>query len=111
VHLASDHIHPYRSDGGRRARCRVRIHLPDHVRDAPAVICSELLNNYSGSIIDSAEVLAAGSPAGGDGRSTRRREPEGCRRVVQALRLHRLSSLVMKTALVKALRCDVEELR
>jgi hypothetical protein len=60
MHLASDHIHPYKDAGGRRARCRVRIYLPDDVRDAPVVICSELPNNPGGSITNSAEVIAAG---------------------------------------------------
>jgi hypothetical protein len=41
-------------------RCRVRIYLPDDVRDAPVVICSELPNNPGGSITNSAEVIAAG---------------------------------------------------
>lgn len=60
MHLASDHIHPYRSAGGRRARCRVRIYLPDDVLDTPVVICSELPNNPGGSITNSADVIAAG---------------------------------------------------
>jgi hypothetical protein len=60
MHLASDYIHPYKDAGGRRARCRVRIYLPDDVRDAPVVICSELPNNPGGSITNSAEVIAAG---------------------------------------------------
>ncbi len=59
MHLASDYIHPYRSAGGRRAQCRVRIYLPDDVRDAPLVICSELPNNPGGSVTNSAEVIAA----------------------------------------------------
>ncbi len=60
MHLASDYIHPYRSAGGRLAQCRVRIYLPDDIRDAPVVICSELPNNRGGSITNSAEVIAAG---------------------------------------------------
>jgi len=60
MHLASDYIHPYKDDGGRSARCRVRIYLPDDVRDAPVVICSELPNNPGGSITNTAEVIAAG---------------------------------------------------
>ncbi len=60
MHLASDHIHPYKDAGGRRARCRTRIYLPDDVRDAPVVICSELPNNPGGSITNSADVIAAG---------------------------------------------------
>ena len=60
MHLASDYIHPYKDAGGRRARCRVRIYLPDDARDAPVVICSELPNNPGGSITNSAEVIAAG---------------------------------------------------
>jgi hypothetical protein len=32
MYLASDYIHPYRSAGGRRARCRIRIYLPDDAR-------------------------------------------------------------------------------
>jgi hypothetical protein len=60
MHLASDHIHPYKDAGGRTARCRVRIYLPDDVRDAPVVICSEVPNNPGGSITNSAEVIAAG---------------------------------------------------
>jgi hypothetical protein len=60
MHLASDYIHPYKAAGGRPAQCRVRIYLPDDVRDAPVVICSELPNNSGGSVTNSAEVIAAG---------------------------------------------------
>jgi hypothetical protein len=60
MHLASDYIHSYKDAGGRPARCRVRIYLPDDVRDALVVICSELPNNPGGSITNSAEVIAAG---------------------------------------------------
>ncbi len=60
MHLASDYIHSYRSAGGRRARCRVRIYLPEDARDSPVVICSELANNPGGLITTSAEVIAAG---------------------------------------------------
>ena len=45
---------------GRPARCRVRIYLPDDMRDAPVVVCSEVPNNPGGSITNSAEVIAAG---------------------------------------------------
>jgi hypothetical protein len=38
MHLVSDYIHPYKHAGGRPAHCRVRIYLPDYVRDAPVVI-------------------------------------------------------------------------
>ena len=60
MHLASDYILPYKDAGGRPAHCRVRVYLPDDVRDAPVVICSELPNNPGGSITNSAEVIAAG---------------------------------------------------
>jgi hypothetical protein len=60
MHLASDHIHPYNDTGGRPARCRVRIYLPDDVRDVPVVNCSELPNNPGGSITSSVETIAAG---------------------------------------------------
>ena len=60
MHLASDYIHPYRDAGGGPAHCRVRIYLPDDMRDTPVVICSELPNNPGGSITNSAEVIAAG---------------------------------------------------
>jgi hypothetical protein len=60
VHLASDYIHPYKDAGGHPAHCRVRIYLPDDMRDTPVVICSELPNNPGGSITNSAEVIAAG---------------------------------------------------
>ena len=60
MHLASDYIHPYKDAGGRAARCRVRVYLPDDMRDTPVVICSELPNNPGGSITNSAEVIAAG---------------------------------------------------
>jgi len=60
VHLTSDYIHPYKDAGGHPAHCRVRIYLPDDVRDTPVVICSELSNNPGGSIANSAEVIAAG---------------------------------------------------
>jgi hypothetical protein len=60
MHLATDYIHPYKDAGGSPARCRVRIYLPDDVRDAPVVICSEVPNNPGGSITNSAETIAAG---------------------------------------------------
>ncbi len=60
MHLASDYIHPYKDAGGHPAHCRVRIYLPDDMRDTPVVICSELSNNPGGSITNSAEVIAAG---------------------------------------------------
>jgi hypothetical protein len=60
MHLASDYIHPYKDAGGRPARCRVRIYLPDDMRDAPVVICSEVPNNPGGSVTNSAEVIIAG---------------------------------------------------
>jgi hypothetical protein len=60
MHLASDYIHPYKDAGGRRARCRVHIYLPDDMRDGPVVVCSEVPNNPGGSITNSAEVIAAG---------------------------------------------------
>jgi hypothetical protein len=60
MHLASDYVHPYRDAAGRRSRCRVRIYLPEDVSDSPVVICSELPNNFGGSITNSAEVIAAG---------------------------------------------------
>jgi hypothetical protein len=50
MHLASDHIHPDKAAGGRLAQCRVRIYLPDDIRDAPVVICSELPNNPGGPL-------------------------------------------------------------
>ena len=59
MHLAGDYIHPYKDAGGCQARCRVRIYLPDDMRDAPVVICSELPNNPGGSITNIAEVIAA----------------------------------------------------
>ena len=58
--LASDYIYPYKDTGGRPAHCRARIYLPEDMRDAPVVICSELPNNPGGSITNSAEVIAAG---------------------------------------------------
>ena len=60
MHLASDYIHPYRDAGGGSAYCRVRIYLPEDLRDVPVVICSELPNNLGGSVTNSAEVIAAG---------------------------------------------------
>ena len=60
IHLASDYIRPYKDAGGRPAYCRVRIYLPDDIRDAPVVICSEPPNNPGGSITNSAETIAAG---------------------------------------------------
>jgi hypothetical protein len=60
MHLASDYIHPYKDAGGRPSHRRIRIYLPDDVRDAPVVVCSELPNNPGGSITNSAEAIAAG---------------------------------------------------
>ncbi len=60
MHLASVYIHPYKDAGGGPSRCRVRIYLPEDMRDAPVVICSELPNNPGGSITNSAETIAAG---------------------------------------------------
>jgi hypothetical protein len=59
MHLASDNIHPYKSAGSHHARCCIRIYLPEDVCDRPVVICSEVPNNPGGSIINSAEVIAA----------------------------------------------------
>jgi|SRR5215213_3413019 len=59
MHLASDYIHPYKDAGGSSAYCRVRIYLPDDVRDSVVVICSELPNNPGGSVTKSAEAIAA----------------------------------------------------
>jgi hypothetical protein len=59
VYLASDYIHPYKDAGGHPAHCRIRIYLPEDMRDTPVVVCSELPNNPGGSITDSAEVIAA----------------------------------------------------
>ena len=60
MHLASDYIHPYKDAGGRHAHCRIRIYLPNDVRDAPVVLCSELPNNPGGSVTNSAEAIASG---------------------------------------------------
>ena len=60
LHPSLDYIHPYNDAGGRPARCRIRIYLPDDVRDAPVVVCSEVPNNPGGSITNSAETIAAG---------------------------------------------------
>ena len=60
MHVARDYIHPYKDAGGCPSHCRVRIYLPDDVRDAPVVVCSELPNNPGGSITNSAETIAAG---------------------------------------------------
>ena len=59
MHLASDYIHPYKDAGGHPAHCRIRIYLPEDMRDTPVVVCSELPNNPGGSITDSAEAIAA----------------------------------------------------
>jgi hypothetical protein len=59
VHLARDYIHPYKDAGGRPAHCRVRIYLPEDMRDAPVVICSEVPNNPGESITNSSEAIAA----------------------------------------------------
>jgi hypothetical protein len=59
VHLANDYIHPYKDAGGHPAHCRIRIYLPEDMRDTPVVVCSELPNNPGGSITDSAEAIAA----------------------------------------------------
>ena len=45
MHLASDYFHPYKDAGGRRARCRIRIYLPEGECDALVVICSEFSHN------------------------------------------------------------------
>jgi hypothetical protein len=60
MHLASDYIHPDKDAGGRLARSRIRIYLPDDILDAPVVVVSELPNNPGGSITNSAETIAAG---------------------------------------------------
>jgi hypothetical protein len=46
VHLASDYIHAYKDAGGRPSHCRVRIYLPDDVRDAPVVVCSQSATGF-----------------------------------------------------------------
>src|SRR5215213_4805448 len=60
MHLASHHIHLYKDAGGRLARCRVRIYLPEGECDALVVICSEFSHNPGGSVTNSAETIAAG---------------------------------------------------
>ena len=55
MRLASDYIHPTPKGG----RCRIRIYLPEHERDAPVVICSELPNNEGSSVTYSAHQIAA----------------------------------------------------
>jgi len=55
MHLATDYTHPTLRGG----RCRVRFYLPEEVRDAPVVICSELPTNEGASITYAAEQLAA----------------------------------------------------
>ncbi len=57
MHLASDHIHPYKDAGRRPSYCCIRIYLSDDVLDAPVVLCSEVPNNPGGSITNSAETL------------------------------------------------------
>ena len=59
MYLTSDYIHPYKDARGRPAHCRVRIYLPEQMRDAPVVICSEVPNNPGESIINSSEAIAA----------------------------------------------------
>jgi hypothetical protein len=60
MHVARDYFHHYKDAGGRPSHCRIRIYLPDDVRDAPVVICSEVPNNPGGSITNSTETIAAG---------------------------------------------------
>jgi len=55
MHLASDYIHPTPRGG----TCRIRIYLPEDERDAPVVICSELLYNEGSLVTYSAEQMAA----------------------------------------------------
>ena len=55
MHLATDYVHPTPRGG----RCRVRVYLPEDERDAPVVLCSELLNNPGLSVTKAAEVIAA----------------------------------------------------
>ena len=59
MHLTSDYIHPYKDARGRPAHCRVRIYLPEEMRDAPVVICSEVPNNPGKSISNSSEAISA----------------------------------------------------
>jgi hypothetical protein len=57
----SKRLHPsLQGRKGRPSHCRVRIYLPEDMRDAPVVICSELPSNPGGSITNSAETIAAG---------------------------------------------------
>ena len=51
---------PLQGRRGRRSHYRVRIYLPDNMRNAPVMICSELPNRPGGSVTNSAEVIAAG---------------------------------------------------
>ena len=59
MHLNCDYIHAYKDARGRPAHCRVRIYLPEYMRDAPVVICSEVPNNPGESISDSSEAISA----------------------------------------------------
>jgi hypothetical protein len=57
VKRTHDYIHNYRgywSDGGK---CRIRIYRED--RQAPVVVCSQLLDNDNTSVTNMAEYLAA----------------------------------------------------
>jgi hypothetical protein len=61
IYAPCQRLHPpLQGRRGRPADCRVRIYLPDDMRDAPVVICSELSNNPGGSVTNSAEVIVAG---------------------------------------------------
>ena len=51
MYLASDYIHPTPRGG----KSRVRLYLPDDVRDAPVVICSQQPAEY-------VSLFEAGSP-------------------------------------------------
>jgi hypothetical protein len=53
-------VKSYQGRWGSAARCRIRVYLPDDMRDPPVVVSSELPNNPGGSITNSVEAIAAG---------------------------------------------------
>ena len=59
MHLASDYIHPYKDASGSLSRCRVRIYVPDDMRDNFMGICSQLTDDSNTSVTNIAEYLVA----------------------------------------------------
>jgi len=59
LRLTADYVHPFESVSGTPSRCRIRVYLPEEERDAPVIVCSELVDNPGIPVTGAAENIAA----------------------------------------------------